>query len=326
MRKFLKIVSILLGSLLLLISILALYVKTSSLPTYEVNAPELKISIDSAKVAEGYRIATALCSQCHASEDGKLGGAFMEKSAIGNIHAPNITQHPEHGIAKYTDGELALLLRTGIKRDGNYAPPWMSKLPHLSDEDLESVIAFLKSDHPMVQASDKERGPITYGLLGKALIKFGMFKPLPYPEEPVMAPKPTDKVAYGKYLATAKYECYGCHSESFMKVDIMVPENTPGYFGGGNQLKNKKEEIMLSKNLTMDPETGLGNWTEEEFIRAVKYGALPNGEGNRSPMLAYSQLSDQEVAAIWAYFKTLPIIKNEKVQSSKASQAALTDR
>src|SRR5678815_2617411 len=38
---------------------------------------------------------------------------------------------------------------SGVAKDGRYTPPWMVKLPLLSDEDLKDVIAFLRSDDPM---------------------------------------------------------------------------------------------------------------------------------------------------------------------------------
>ena len=60
----------------------------------------------------------------------------------------------------------------------------------------------------------------------------------------------------------------------------------------------------------MDKETGLGNYTEAEFIRAVKSGIRPNKIANRFPMQPYTLLEDEEVAAIWAYLQTVPQINN----------------
>ena len=60
----------------------------------------------------------------------------------------------------------------------------------------------------------------------------------------------------------------------------------------------------------MDKETGLGTWTEEEFIRAVQSGIRSNKIANRYPMPPYTVLSDDEVSAIWAYLQTVPQIHN----------------
>jgi muramoyltetrapeptide carboxypeptidase LdcA involved in peptidoglycan recycling len=52
------------------------------------------------------------------------------------------------------DGELEYLVRTGVKANGQYVPPWMPKQPRMADEDLHSIVAFLRSDDPMVAATE----------------------------------------------------------------------------------------------------------------------------------------------------------------------------
>jgi hypothetical protein len=136
------------------------------------------------------------------------------------------------------------------------------------------------------------------------------FKPLPYPESPVDAPPASDKIAYGRYLAVARYDCFACHSASFQHIDIMTPENSKGYFGGGNTLLDKDLNEVLSSNLTMDKETGLGHWTEEEFIRTLRFGMRPDDTPLRYPMVPSPMITDDEAAAIWAYLQTLPVIHN----------------
>ncbi len=216
MKKLLKILGAILASLTLIVAALVLYINFKSLPTYENHAPDLTVKLDSSSIAEGQKIATMLCAHCHSSKDGKLGGGLMEKSALGDIYAPNITQHPKYGITDYTDGELAYLLRTGIRNNGEYAPPWMTKLPHLSDQDIHNIIAFLRSDHPMVEASENNPPATEYSFLGKFLLTIGIAQPLPYPNKEIKAPSPQNKVAFGKYLAVAKYDCFRKVSRKFM--------------------------------------------------------------------------------------------------------------
>lgn len=311
MKKAIKIIGIILGAIVLLLIIGATYINVKGIPKYENKAPELTVRVDSAGIAEGARMAAMMCANCHRSKDGKLGGGPMKDTGdLGKWYAPNITHHPEFGkIDQYTDGELAYLLRTGIKKDGGYSPPWMAKFPHLSDEDLHNLIGFLRSDHPLVKPSDNNPPPNEPSFLAKLLCNTA-FQPLPYPDKPIPSPDPNDKVAFGKYISTAKFECFTCHSADFAKVDLMQPENSAGYFGGGNLLKDEKGNPIPSSNLTMDKETGLGNWTEEEFIRTVKTGIRPNGPATRSPMIPFAQMTDEEVSAIWAYLNTLPVINN----------------
>lgn len=149
---------------------------------------------------------------------------------LGEAFSLNITKHPERGIAKYSDGELVVLLRTGIARDGRYTPPWMVKLPHASDEDIDSLIAFLRSDDPLVQPSDVLNRPSHPSLL-VTILTHTVWKPLALPKAPQVAPPRTDKVAYGRYLMTDALECFGCHSADFKTMNLDEPARPPGYFG-----------------------------------------------------------------------------------------------
>lgn len=71
--------------------------------------------------------------------------------------------------------------------------------------------------------------------------------------------------------------------------------------------------ITYAANLTSDPDTGLGKWSEEEFVQAMKTGKHM-GVGRQimppMPWTAYGQLSDVALKAMFAYLKTVPPIKN----------------
>ena len=306
-----KFIGIILAVLVLVVIVFVLYINFSKIPYYKNEAPDLFVELDSTRIAEGARIASMMCAQCHGSSDGKMGGGYMaDAGQFGEVYAANITQHPKLGITNYTDGELVYLLRTGIKKDGQYAPPWMPKYPHMSDEDISSLVAFLRSDHPLVQPSDNNPPEIKPSFFAKFLLTIGAFKPLPYPEGKVNSPDPTDQIAFGRYLSTAKFECFSCHSAAFKTVNVIQPELSEGYFGGGNELYDKDLNLILSANLTMDEETGLGTWDKAGFIRTVKYGMRPDGTPLRYPMMPYPGLTDEEVSAIWAYLQTIPVIHN----------------
>jgi len=89
-----------------------------------------------------------------------------------------------------------------------------------------------------------------------------------------------------------------------------VPENSAGYYGGGMELRTPDGQPIVAANLTMDPETGIGKLTEQEFIDAVRFGKKPGGGSLTRPMAPHTVLTNMEVRAIHAYLKTLPIIKN----------------
>ena len=323
MKKAMKILSYLLGSIVLLLAASAAYFNFKGIPDYKYDPPahirNLRVQPDSIRIERGAKIAAMQCMACHAGPDGKLIGKPMNDvpAVFGEIHTLNITQDSVHGIGAWTDGELYYFLRTGIHTDGRWSPPFMPKYSLTADEDLYSVIAWLRSDDPRLAPDSREYPPNKFNLFVKVLGNT-LFSPPPFPEKPIVVPDPSDKVAFGKYIATALGDCYTCHSGDILKVDNLVPENSFGYFGGGIPMRNEAGETVTSANLTMDPETGIGNWTEQQFIEAVRFGKNPRGGTLSSPMAPHSMLTDEEVSAIFAYLKTVPVIKNP-VQRYQAS-------
>jgi mono/diheme cytochrome c family protein len=292
----------------------ALYVDVTGIPKYEIKAgdiPTMKVEITTARVERGRKFAKMLCAECHLDPaTQRMTGKYMGDglARFGNIWSKNITQDPEHGIGQWTDGELAYFLRTGLKKDGTYSPPWMPKMPHLSDEDLASIIAFMRSDDPIVAPMNKpsHEGSVTF--FTKALAHT-VIKPFPYPKEPKVAPPTTDRVAYGKYLVYA-LDCYACHSTDPVKIDFLNPDQSPGYMEGGNLEKGPDGEDVRTANLTPDDETGIGKWSEADFVRAVRKGFRPDGRVLHAPMTPRVELTDEEAGTIYAYLRTLKPVKH----------------
>ncbi len=312
MKKLLKILGIIVGVVVLLVIIGVLTINFKGIPFYDTQEIKLKVETDSASVANGEKLVGLTCIGCHANENNVLEGGIMEDldPAFGKAWAPNITSHPEKGIGKYTDGELAFLLRTGIKNNGQYSPPWMPKFPNMADDEIEDIIAFLRSDHPSLKASETVQPAPEPTFLTKMLCNVA-FKPFPMPDKRIEKPAASDKVALGEYLANDVSHCYGCHSADFKTNDDYTPTNSIGLYGGGNKLVDLDGNIVPSSNITMDKNTGIGNWTEEEFIQAVRIGKRPDGSPVPYPMPKYGLYTDQEVSAIFAYLKTVPIIEND---------------
>ncbi|MDX1768914.1 MAG: c-type cytochrome [Arenibacter troitsensis] len=316
MKKVFKIVGIGLGIIVLFMAIALIFISASDIPSYEVEKIDYQVTSSPEAIARGEKLAVMLCASCHLNHQTyKLTGQKMMDAPpeFGEIYSQNITQDKTYGIGDWTDGELVYLLRTGIKRDGKYSPPYMAKLPGMADEDINAVISFLRSDHPMVKADPTPDVPPKPSLLTKILCRVA-FKPLPMPTEAIPLPNADDSVELGKYLAH-NLDCFSCHSADFKTNDFLNPELSEGYFGGGNKPLDLQGRVMLTSNLTPDKETGIGNWTREDFIKALKYGQIKGGKALTYPMLPYSQLTDDEAGAIFEYLQTIPPIKN-KVERS----------
>ncbi len=313
MKKFLRYALYVVGIVIVLAGAFAAFVAIRGIPKYKAETLVLSVTSSPERVARGQKLATMLCRSCHFDgKTGKFSGHEMKEAPqFGTIFSRNITRDPEAGIGKWTDGQLAVLLRTGVKPDGTYLPPYMPKLINVSDEDLQSVIAFLRSDHPWVQP-DKTVQPLTRpSFLTKFLTNIGALKPFDMPKQAIAGPDTSNTVAWGRYISVGQLECFSCHSADFAKNDYFKPEQSPGYFGGGNEMYGPDGNKIQSRNITMDEETGIGKWTEEQFITAVKHGKGIDGKALRPPMQPYSELTDGEAKAIYAYLKTIPKIRNE---------------
>ncbi|MFY0687175.1 MAG: c-type cytochrome [Cyclobacteriaceae bacterium] len=302
---------------MILIGLGLAFIAIRGIPSYPVKAINYRANPTPEKLARGKVLVSTLCAGCHMNTDTRTltGQRMLDVPAeFGTIYSPNITQDRTYGIGEWTDGEILYLLRTGIKRDGQYAPPYMAKLPTMADNDIASIIAFLRSDDPLVAPDPTPDQPVEPSFLVK-LLSAVAFKPLPYPEQPIPMPDTTNMVELGKYYAH-NLDCFSCHSADFKTNNFLEPVKSVGYFGGGLSLLNKKGQSIVAQNLTPDKKSGIGNWTEEQFVKAVKYGMKDGEEALRYPMLPYVHLTDQEIGSIYHYLMTIPAIENQIERST----------
>ena len=71
--------------------------------------------------------------------------------------------------------------------------------------------------------------------------------------------------------------------------------------------------VFVGPNLTPDKETGLGTWTEEEIVTALKTGIRPDGRilAPSMPWPEFAKLTKPDAMAIAAFLKSLPPIHNK---------------
>jgi mono/diheme cytochrome c family protein len=326
MKRILKGLAWVLAAIVVLVAGAALAIQMGGLPHYPKPTLQLKVEPTPERVARGARLAKMLCVSCHFDPTTRvLSGRRMVDvpPEFGAIYSANITRHETRGIASWTDGEIVYLLRTGVRRDGRYVPPYMPKLPHASDEDILSILAFLRSDDPLVAPNDNPTHVPEASSLTKVLARVA-FKPFAYPTEAIGAPDSKDKVAFGRYLADGVLDCYTCHSADFKTNNYFVPSKSPGYYGGSNMLLDASAHPIYSANISPDAATGIGSWTEAQFIRAVKRGFRPSGTPIVYPMQPFVEMTDDEAASIYAYLRTVPPI-NKKAPARQAIAIAASE-
>ena len=106
----------------------------------------------------------------------------------------------------------------------------------------------------------------------------------------------------GKILAYAA-GCFGCHTSD---------PNKP--FGGGYKIQTKYG-TFITPNITKDMTSGIGKWSQREFIEAMKHGISPSQKPYYPafPYSWYSNMQETDILDIFSYLNNIPAIKNKKL-------------
>lgn len=243
--------------------------------------------------------AVVACGNCHTQQtpDGPLpgmelaGGMVIEIPDAFVARVPNITPDEETGIGSWSDAEIIRAIREGIRPDGRLiGPPMPIELYRsLSDEDVEALVAYLRSV-PAVK---------------NTVAKSEYFVPLPPnygpPVDTVASVDPSDQLAYGAYLAGPAAHCIECHSP-------IGPNGAPDWehqTGAGGFVIPGPWGESVSANITP---TNLGDWTDEEIKTVVRSGVRPDGSRLLPPMgvYYYANMTESDLDAIVAYLRSLP--------------------
>jgi mono/diheme cytochrome c family protein len=274
------------------------------------------------RLARGRYLFNAVCdcNGCHSQRDfSRFGGpvtahgtgvghVFEEDFGLpGTIVAPNITPDPDTGIGRWTDGEKLRAIREGVDREGRALFPMMpyQAFAKLSDADAEALVAYLDTLEPVRVARPRSAVSFPVSLLMKSA---------PRPVGTVAEPDRAGRVKYGAYLVNAA-DCSGCHTPHEKGEPLAGLD-----FAGGEEFKASPKLVVVSANITPDPETGIGKWSEEFFVgRFARHrdyaGAQPPTVGPDAftlmPWLGLSQMTDDDLKAVYAYLRTLKPVSHK---------------
>jgi len=252
----------------------------------------------------------AACGRCHTPRNAEsqpiagmemAGGTEFDDVDLGHVIAPNITPDPKTGIGRWTQAQIVNAIRNGGRPDGTIIGPPMpfSAYDDLSDRDVTAIAAYLRSIKPIRHA------------VGKSQYKIA----LPESHGPTVThveePKRADRLAYGAYLAGPVAHCIGCHTplrEGGQQLDRKRA------FAGGRQLHpyGQPGVLIMSRNISPDPEDGIGKWSDAQIKRATIAGIRPDGT-RLSPAMPYpwyKTMAPADLDAIVAYLRTMPPQKN----------------
>jgi mono/diheme cytochrome c family protein len=277
---------------------------------FDTTKDQLTAKADDQSFQRGKNLAFNICAGCH--YDPKVG-KFIGRSLndlpriAGHLYSANLTQSKTNGIPPdYSDAELFYLLKTGISKSGKFTPYMMR--PMMADEDINDIIVYLRSNDEAVGAADTTVGKTHINFIGKAGIRFAT-KPQSY-NKGVQRPDENNAIEYGRYLV-AVIGCYHCHSKKVLDLDYFNAEKTKGYLEGGIKLKDPEGKRLYGPNLTPDKETGIGNFTEQDFKKAIQEGVTPAGKKLSPPMGKFKSLNDKQVHSIYTYLHSLKPVHHE---------------
>ena len=281
MRALLRLVGIVIGGLLGLsvVGYAVIYALSERIlrRTYDVPAVTLTLPTDPESIREGGRLATirGCYGDCHGKQ--AEGRVLFDDPKIARIVAPNLTA----AVRRYTDAQLAVIVRNGVRPDGRSVVVMPSEaFAGMTDADLARTLAFLKSLPPVPGPGPRvSMGPL--GRIGLVTGKFSTVAELVATAVPPPAAA-NPEAEFGRYLA--RTVCAACH---------------------GTSLHGASNPDFTSPDLRV-----VAAYSPDAFARLLRTGiALGDrtlgvmGEEARNHL---SQLNDSEIAALYGYLHAMP--------------------
>ena len=120
-----------------------------------------------------------------------------------------------------------------------------------------------------------------------------------------------DRLTRGKYLVEDVVGCFDCHGDhDWTKHDAPLIEGTRGVAPLEFMLKGLPGRVVPS-NISSDPETGAGAWSDDQLARAIREGIGHDGRAlfPFMPYPDYRYMSDEDLAAVVVYLSSLPPVR-----------------
>jgi cytochrome c553 len=244
-------------------------------------------SSDPAVFARGKHLVASLAAcglkDCHGPDLG--GGRVTAAGPIGSMQAPNITQI----LPAYSDGELARLIRHGVKKDQRTVRFMsMNEVNWMTDADLVAVISYVRS----VPKVDRPSGSVNIGWFGKVMdrldnVPIDVARRIRH-DHIEIGPTPSPTPEYGKWIARV---CTGCHGDHL----------------SGGKIPGTPPDFPIPLNLTPDA-TGLKGWTLADFKQRMAAGTRKDGRklADFMPTEALNAMDDVERQALFSYLQSVP--------------------
>lgn len=235
------------------------------------------------------------CADCHGDDFG--GRVVADAMPFAHLVGPGLARSSDRESAQDVHRRMYLALHHGV--DAASRPLLMmpsAEFASLSRREIEALSAYFAGLPPIVLSlPDSRLGPLGRTLLVTGKLEgFLSAEVIDHRREAVDAPPPLGTLAYGRHAAQL---CTGCHQADF----------------AGGPMSHGGPGVPPAANLTPDA-SGLGAWSEQDFIAAMRSGRRPDGsaiDGRAMPWRAVGSASDEELRSIWMFLRSLPAVRRE---------------
>lgn len=261
--------------------------------------------VDDTVIRGEYVFRAAGCFACHtdtAAGGEMLAGGPAVATAFGTFYAPNITPDPVHGIGGWSEADFFRALREGVAPDGSHYYPAFPYTSYTgaSDQDLRDLKAYLDTVPPVARPSRPHELSFPYSwrpLL--AAWKWQNFEPGRFEPDPARP----DSWNRGAYLTVALAHCAECHT----------PRGRLGGWDRDAWMAGSRDGPTGERvpNITPDPGSGIGNWSQGDVAWLLLTGATPIGDvvgGSMGAVIEHGtrHLTNEDRQAIAEYLMSLP--------------------
>lgn len=267
-----------------------------------------------ALIEKGKAVATAAdCMACHTEpKTGKpFAGGYGIVSPLGTIYSSNITPSKRFGIGDYSEQDFEQAVRKGIRKDGAHLYPAMPYDAYgtISDEDIRALYAYFMRGVQPVDEAPKGRTALPFPFnLRMSMAAWNLL----FADRKPFTPEPTKSAAInrGAYLAGALGHCASCHAPR----NLLMGQSADAPLTGGDV------GPWHAPNITSDPVSGIGGWSEPELVQYFRTGRAPGkaqAAGGMAEAIENSlqHLPQSDLEALATYLKsTAPVRASSDVK------------
>lgn len=294
---------------ILVIGVGFFYFRFTVLLPRDIPIPDISLPMSAEAIERGRYLANhvAVCMDCHSTRNwtyysgpitpgtvGKGGEIYDERSGLpGVVISKNITAY---NLGDWSDGELFRVITGGLQKDGDALFPLMPYDAYrtMDERDLLAVMAYLRTLEPIENDVPDHQLNFPLNLIVNSIPR----------EAELRTVNRNDSIEYGEYLSNLG-GCVWCHTPTNATQQVIMEQSLAGgheFFVAGG--------LVRSSNISPNPETGIGNWTLEQFIARFRQyqgdagRTIPIGVDGRNTIMSWSMfadMNDEDLGAIYAF-------------------------